>query len=102
MFIQQPIRVVATPTTPQHNAVMIDTLLRLHYTERMNTMTTPRVTVMRLDVLNPLLLGASTQVDLMISVEAETLEDFQQYIQSFVKREETDDFEVVSVGYTGL
>jgi hypothetical protein len=97
VFIQQPVRIQAQPRIAQEVPVLLDSAIRSYYSARAQEYSNDVVQILKIDVIDPVLLGASTQVYVVISVEAETITFFNQFIASFFRREETDAFVITSV-----
>ena len=90
MFIQQPFRVLVSPIEAQQQPTRLDSAIRMHYTAKAREFSSDVVRIHRVDVLNPVLVGDSTQAEVMISVEADTIAFFNHFVQSFFVEEETD------------
>lgn len=97
MFIQQPVRVRARPNQTQIAPALIDSFLERHYKTRAAELSSDVVRVVRLEFLSPVLNNQVTQVDMLVSVEAQSIDLFNYFLRSFVKKEEQEDFTVVSV-----
>lgn len=89
MFIQQPFRIQAEPLIPQQVPVLMDNAIRMHFLNKAKEYSGDVVRIHRVELVNPVLVEDATQVEVMLSVEADTIEFFDMFIQSFIRDEET-------------
>lgn len=94
MFFQQPFRVQASSIRPQEVLVNLESSLRQHYTTKAMEYNTNVARVLRVDVLNSTAVGSATQVDVVLSVEADTIDFFNQFVHSFITEEDTESMRI--------
>lgn len=97
MFVQQPFRVQAEPIMEQESPVLLDSAIRQHYISKGQEQSTSVLNVLRIDVVNPVLVGQATQVDVIVSVETDTVDFFNQFIHYFIEDEETDALRILRI-----
>ena len=97
MFVQQPIRVRAVPNQTQLVAASIDPFMRTYYKNRAETLSSDRVSVLRIEFLNPVVNDTVTQLDMIVSAEAQSLDVLSYFMRDFARIGDTGDFTVLTV-----
>lgn len=102
MTFQQRISIVASPKKKQDIPTSILSLIQQFFLARAAIYATDSAYVRRIDYENAITENGNTLVDMIVTIEATSIQFSDLFLKSFLRRDETFPFILVQQSYVGI